>query len=111
MVLAGSLLGLLPKALIDCPMPRKTLSAVLLLCSQVLVAQQPAKNSEAAKFGLLGAVRTVLTESLDYRDSTQGTPTGSTLAIYDATGYLLEDYRYYPDGAVHLHTTYTRKGL
>jgi len=86
------------------------LSAVLLLCSQVLVAQQPAKNSEAAKFGLLGAVHTVLTESLDYRDSTQGTPTGSTLAIYDAKGYLLEVYRYYPDGAVHLHTTYTRKG-
>ena len=86
------------------------LSAVLLLSPQFCLAQRSANNSEASRVGLHGPVHTVLTESFDYADNSQGNPTGSSLVIHDPEGYLLEEYRYDPDGALHLHTTYTRKG-
>ena len=86
------------------------LSALLLLWSQFCSGQQPAKNGEAAVAGLRGPVHSVLTENFDHRESPQGEPTGSTLVIYDPEGYLLEEYRYEPDGALRSHIKYTRKG-
>jgi hypothetical protein len=90
-------------------MTRWSFLSLLLLCPQFWYAQQPAKNSESAMVGLRGQVHTVLTESFDYRDNPQGKPTGSSLVIYDPDGYLLEEYHYEPDGALRLHTKYTRK--
>jgi hypothetical protein len=89
---------------------RSALSALLLLCSQFCFGQQPPKNGEAAVIGLRGPVHSVLTENFNYRDNSQGKPTESALAIYDPEGYLLEEYHYEPDGALRLHTKYTRKG-
>ena len=86
------------------------LSALLLFCPQFCFGQQPAKNSEAAIVGLRGPVHSVLTETFDHRESPQATPTGSTLVIYDPEGYLLEEYRYEPEGSLRSHTKYTRKG-
>jgi len=86
------------------------LSALFLFCPQFCFAQHPAKNSEAAIVGLRGPVHSVLTETFDHRESPQATPTGSTLVIYDPEGYLLEEYRYEPDGSLRSHTEYTRKG-
>jgi len=85
------------------------LSALLLICSPVCSAQQPAKNSEAAMIGLRGSVHVVLTENFYYRDNPQGVPTGSTIVIYDPEGYSLEEYRYDAGGSLHSHTKYTRK--
>jgi hypothetical protein len=54
-------------------------------------------------------VHSVLTETFDHRESLQATPSGSTLVIYDPEGYLLDEYRYEPDGSLHSHTKYTRR--
>jgi len=91
-------------------MRRWSFLSLILLCPRFCYAQQPAKNSEAAMVGLRGPVHTVLTEGFDYRDNPQGEPTGSSLVIYDPEGYLLEEYHFEPDGALRLHTKYTRKG-
>ena len=80
--------------------------AILLFVSSLSTGQQPAKNSEVALTGLHGRVHTVLTETFD----SLGNSEDSTLAIYDADGYLQEEYRYDPDGSVHSHTKYTREG-
>jgi hypothetical protein len=90
-------------------MTRWSFLSLLLFCPQFCFAQQPAKNSEVAMVGLRGLVHSVLTETFDYRESPQGRPTGSTLVIYDPEGYLLEKYRYEPDGSLRSHTKYSRK--
>jgi len=80
------------------------------LLSHLCFGQQPAKNSEAAAVGLRGPVHSVLTEGVFYQDNPQGKPAGSTFVIYDPSGYLLEEFRYEPDGTPHSHTKYMRKG-
>jgi YD repeat-containing protein len=86
------------------------LSAVLLFCPRFCFAQQPAKNNEATMAGLRGPVRSVLTENFNYQDNSQGKPAESALAIYDPEEFLLEEYRYEPDGSLRSHIKYTRKG-
>jgi hypothetical protein len=86
-------------------MTRFALFAAILIFVPSSTGQQPAKNSEAAMTGLHGHVHTVLTETLDGL----GNPDNSKLEIYDPDGYLLEDYRYEPDGSLRSHIRYTRK--
>jgi YD repeat-containing protein len=91
-------------------MTRWSFFSILLFCPQLCFAQQPAKNSEAAIVGLRGPVHSVLTETFDNREIPHATPMASTLVIYDPEGYLLDEYRYQPDGSLRSHTKYTRKG-
>src|SRR5581483_11747062 len=83
--------------------------AALFFSSSAYFGQQRPNNSEAAVVGLRGLVHTVLTENVNYQDNPEGNPAGSTFVIYDRNGYLLEEFRYEPNGTLHSHTQYTRK--
>jgi YD repeat-containing protein len=82
---------------------------VLLISAIVGCGQEPVPGSDAAVGGLHGPVRSVRSEYFDHQGTAAGKPTGSLLFIYDAKGYLLDEYRYEPDGSEQSHTKYTRK--
>jgi len=52
----------------------------------------------------------VLTEEFNNQNSTSHESSGSAFDVYDRKGYLLELYRYKPDGSLLAQTTFSRKG-
>lgn len=72
--------------------------------------QLPSQSQEASALGLKGAVYTVLTEEFNNENSTSHESSDSAFDVYDRKGYLLELYRYKPDGSLWAHTIYSRKG-
>jgi YD repeat-containing protein len=75
-----------------------------------LLVQLPAQSQEASALGLKGPVYTVLTEEFNNENSTSQESSGSAFDVYDRKGYLLELYRYKPDGSLLAHTIFSRKG-
>jgi hypothetical protein len=74
------------------------------------LVQLPSQSQEASALGLKGPVYTVLTEEFSNENSTSHESSGSAFDIYDSKGYLLELYRYKPDGSIWAHTIFSRKG-
>jgi hypothetical protein len=76
----------------------------------IFFVQLPSVSQEASALGLKGPVYTVLTEEFDNQNGASHESSGSTFDVYDRKGYLLELYRYNPDGSLWAHTIYSRKG-
>ena len=74
------------------------------------LVQHPSQSQEASALWLKGPVYTVLTEEFSDENSTSHQSSGSAFDIYDRKGYLLELYRYKPDGSMWAHTIFSRKG-
>ena len=74
------------------------------------LVQLPSQSQEASFLGLRGPVYTVLTEEFNNENSTSHESRGSAFDVYDRKGYLLELYRYKPDGSLLAHTIFSRKG-
>ena len=86
------------------------LGLALLIFVSTLTEQLPVKAQEASSNGFIGKVQTVLSEEFTSKDGVTRETNGSNLDVYDRAGYLLEFFRYKPDGSVWVHTVYDRKG-
>lgn len=71
------------------------------------MGEQPAPGSTAAKSGLRGPVKSVLTESVIYGDNGEKKPGFSERFTYDLSGYETELYKYAFRG-LRSHAVYTR---
>jgi hypothetical protein len=76
----------------------------------IFFVQLPSWSQEAGAIGLKGPVYTVLTEDFRNEGGVSNKPSGCLFEIYDRRGYVLELFRYKPDGSLWVHTIITRNG-
>jgi hypothetical protein len=88
----------------------KCLQIALLVFTGVLTAQNSAHAQDTVIAGLKGKVQTILTEEFTSKDLAGREPSGSTLDVYDPAGYILESFRYKPDGSLWEQVVYYRNG-
>jgi hypothetical protein len=89
---------------------RKCLQIALLICTGVLTARNSAHAQDTVIAGLKGKVQTILTERFTSKDLAGREPSGTTLDVYDPAGYVLESFRYRPDGSLWEQVVYYRNG-